>query len=62
MSCIKILIKNEYRKLQHVVRSKINKDCLIDLIKENIVDMLMLFNFHTLLKFLKDLRFLLRFP
>ena len=46
MSCIKILIKNEYRKLQHVVRTKINKDCMIDLVEENLVDMLMLYNYH----------------
>lgn len=46
MSSIKVEIKNKYRELQHIVRQKINSNCLLDLVEENIVDMLLLFNFH----------------
>ena len=44
---MKILIKNEYRRLQKTVRDKIQNDrFLVDLIDENVVDVILLFNYH----------------
>lgn len=44
---IKILIKNEYRRLQKTIRDKIQNDrFLVDLIDENIIDVILLFNYH----------------
>ena len=44
---IRILIKNEYRRLQKTIRDKIqNDEFLVDIIDSNIIDMILLFNYH----------------
>ena len=46
MSTIKILIMNEYRRLQKNIQNTIGECILPDLIESNIVDILLLFNYQ----------------
>ena len=46
MSTIKILIMNEYRRLQKNIQNLIGECILPDLIESNIVDILLLFNYQ----------------
>ena len=46
MSTIKILIMNEYRRLQKNIQNTIHTCILPDLIESNIVDILLLFNYQ----------------
>ena len=46
MSTIRILIMNEYRRLQKNIQNLIGECILPDLIESNIVDILLLFNYQ----------------
>ena len=46
MSTIKILIMNEYRRLQKNIQNLIGECILPDLIESNVVDILLVFNYQ----------------